>query len=102
MCADFLVSSAPARRSILVGGGAPPVPNIGCGVINFYAQVFQPKQPRHNHTITIMLQCILHFNAKHSFPSLGPSIKYVTLEGVRESVTVCDRGGCQEHVTSRL
>jgi len=23
----------------------------------------------------------------------GPSIKYVTLEGVRESVTVCDRGG---------
>ena len=22
----------------------------------------------------------------------GPSIKYVTLEGVREGVTVCDRG----------
>src|SRR6218665_918537 len=34
----------------------------------------------------------------------GPSIKYVTLEGegVRECVTVCDRGGGQEHVTSRL
>ena len=36
----------------------------------------------------------------------GPSIKYVTLEGVegvREGVTVCDRGdGGQEHVTSRL
>ena len=33
----------------------------------------------------------------------GPSIKYVTLEGegVREGVTVCDRGG-QEYVTSRL
>ena len=34
---------------------------------------------------------------------MGPSIKYVTLEGVREGVTVCDRGeGGQEHVTSRL
>src|SRR6218665_1536057 len=35
---------------------------------------------------------------------LGASIKYVSLEveGVRESVTVCDRGGGQEHVTSRL
>ena len=36
---------------------------------------------------------------------LGPSIKYVTLEGregVRESVTVCDRGGSQEHVTSHF
>ena len=35
----------------------------------------------------------------------GPSIKYVTLEGaegVREGVTVCDRGGGQEHVTSCL
>ena len=35
---------------------------------------------------------------------MGPSIKYVTLdgEGVRESVTVCDRGRVQEHVTSHL
>ena len=36
----------------------------------------------------------------------GPSKKYVTLEGggVREGVTVCDRGewGGKEHVTSRL
>ena len=34
----------------------------------------------------------------------GPSIKYVTLEGeeVREGVTVCDRGGGKEHVTSSL
>jgi len=23
----------------------------------------------------------------------GPSMKYITLEGVREVVTVCDRGG---------
>ena len=33
----------------------------------------------------------------------GPSIKYVTLEGVREGVTVCDRReGVQEHVTSHF
>ena len=31
-------------------------------------------------------------------------MKYVTLEGegVQEGGTVCDRGGDQEHVTSRL
>ena len=36
--------------------------------------------------------------------SKGLSIKYVTLEGegVREDVSVCDRGGVKEHVTSRL
>ena len=34
--------------------------------------------------------------------SSGPSIKYVTLEWVREGVTVCDRGRDQEHVTSHL
>ena len=36
---------------------------------------------------------------------VGPSIKYVTLEGegVRVGVKVCDRGrGGQAHVTSRL
>ena len=35
----------------------------------------------------------------------GPSIKYVTLqreEGVWESVTVCDRGGGKDHVTSHF
>ena len=39
-----------------------------------------------------------------SLMTKGPSIKYVTLEGegIRESVTVCDRAGGQEHVTSRL
>ena len=40
-----------------------------------------------------------------SLQNKGPSIKYVTLEeeGVREGVTVCDRGeGDQKHVTSRL
>jgi|SRR6218665_1886951 len=31
----------------------------------------------------------------------GPYIKYVTLEGVRDGVTVCDRGG-REPVTSHL
>ena len=41
---------------------------------------------------------------KSKLAVLGPSIKYVTLEGegVREGVTVCDRGRGQEHVTSRL
>ena len=36
-------------------------------------------------------------------PDWGPPIKYVTLEGegIREGVTVCDRGG-KEHVTSHL
>ena len=35
---------------------------------------------------------------------VGPSIKYVTLEGegVQEGVTVCDRGGGKGHVTSHL
>src|SRR6218665_1414846 len=43
-------------------------------------------------------------NNKSMRRSQGPSIKYVTLEGegVREDVTVCDRGEGQEHVTSRL
>ena len=37
-------------------------------------------------------------------PTKGTSIKYVTLEveGVREGVAVCDRGGVQEHVTSHF
>ena len=35
---------------------------------------------------------------------MRPSIKYVTLEGEgdREGVTVCDRGGGREPVTSHL
>jgi len=50
-----------ARRSILVdGSGAPPVQkNLrrwqGHGVIDFYSQVFQPKQPSHSHTLTLLL-----------------------------------------------
>jgi len=42
------------------------------------------------------------FKAQRHSP-LGPSIKYVTLEGVREGVTVCDRReGVQEHVMSHF
>jgi len=31
LCADFTVSAAAARRPILVGGGAPPIPKFGGG-----------------------------------------------------------------------
>src|SRR6218665_494935 len=58
-CADFRVSAA-ARQSILIGGfGASPVPKYRRrhGVIDFYAQVFQPKQPSHSHTLTLSLLC---------------------------------------------
>ena len=52
----------------------------------------------HRHdVIVIRSQCISSVGC-----FLGPSIKYVTLEGEgSEKVTVCDRGGRnQEHVTS--
>jgi len=54
LCAQLIVSVA-ERRSILVvvGGGLPSVPKIGGGVIDFYAQVFQPKLLSYSHTLTL-------------------------------------------------
>src|SRR6218665_2529566 len=70
------------RRLYSVGGDAPV--NFGRrrsqnnrrrwrrGEIDSYAQVFQPKQPSHSHTLTIQLLCcqfFIRFSAKCSlFP----------------------------------
>src|SRR6218665_2365736 len=40
----------------------------------------------------LLCLCLIVCIHQGSFFSRGPSIKYVTLEGVREGVTVCDRG----------
>ena len=46
--------------------------------------------------------CCEKVKAESKVTPKGTSIKYVTLEGkgVREGVTVCDRGRGQDHVTS--
>jgi len=77
----------------------PPVLNLGA-----WSMSQRPNLTLRKTLFKAQIGCLARYRLYCLSPAdKGPSIKYVMLKGVREGVTVCDRGReVQNHVTSHF